>query len=79
MRILLKNIMLTILGIAFWLVLVRLNIGPQSLSQLIEIPVMIVFSIGVILIFKKLDFKAKLFILCILGLLLRLLISEIPE
>ena len=79
MRIFFKNIMLTILGIAFWLGLVRLNIGPQSLSQLIEIPVMIVFSTGITLILKKLDFKTKLFTVCILALLLRLLIPEIPE
>jgi len=74
-----KTILLIAISVVFWFMLVFLGIGPQSLSQVIEIPIIIVVTLLVSLLMKNKRFIYLLIIVMIFVALLRVFMPLIPE
>ncbi|MCT4599736.1 MAG: hypothetical protein N4A32_02420 [Marinifilaceae bacterium] len=79
LKTLIKGVLLPFVGVLVWIVLVAFNVGPQSLANLIEIPIVIAFSIILFLFRKKLNYKISLFLLISFVSCLRYFMPLIPE
>lgn len=74
-----KAPLLVILPILFWVAVISTGYGAQSLSQLIEIPIVIVVSIIIAAILWKKKFHEILGVIFVFVILLRIIMPSIPE
>ena len=74
-----QRVLTLTLPLLTWFVITTLGIGHQSLTHLIEIPIVFVISVVVCFFITEKNFKFLLPTLILLVILLRLLIPFMPE
>jgi len=75
----LKSALIVILPIIFWFCILATGYGAQSLSQLIEIPIVLIASITIAYYLKNQNIYKIIGAIFLFVLLLRCLMPQIPE
>jgi len=74
-----KTILLIAISVVFWFVLVFFGVGAQSLSQIIEIPIILIFTLVVSFLMRDKKFIFLIVTVLIFVAILRVFMPLIPE
>ena len=75
----LKVISIIILPIIFWFCVIATGFGAQSLSQIIEIPIVLIASIIIAYFMKNQELYKIITAIFLFVILLRIIMPQIPE
>lgn len=79
MRYVLRAVSVVLCPIAFWVLVVWTGFGAHSLSQILEVPMIILLSVGMDYYLRDRPLYEVLFVLFLMVLLVRFFMPGIPE